>query len=350
MRNILWLLALLGAGWQAQAQVQSSCQSTAVLQTLYGKDIAHMALVYLYDMNLPDTALIDIPQPYIDSVERAMAAVFNLDNQLEADSVMRRHCIRQDRRIEPQHLSGARNGVFLRVKIDTSKTWTNGWRSLNAVTGYAALDGLMAHYNFWVENYTGVAGSLYDHSATIRTDRIINAKAFADSLSKLEGIQHVWYVPAAGDGNYIHYGCDNGVAYLLFRLGWGDCPLGCTAEKLWYYRVDTQCRVTLDSVKTFPGPGTYPVPSNCGITGFRDPQQDIAVSVYPNPTTGGVLLQTSGNKSYDYKLLDQQGRVLLKGKVNGKETLRLDAYAKGIYLLRLSGPNGKGRSEKILLQ
>lgn len=332
------------------AQVPSSCLTNTELDALYRKDIAHMALVYMYETHASDTTLIDIPQPYIDSVKRAMAAVFNLGDQLEADSVMRRHCVRQDRYLEAAHLYGARFGVFLQVKVDTLKTWTAGWRNLNAVTGYTALDGLMAHYGFQVANYNNIVGSVYDNSAEIITNRIINAQAFADSLLKLDGILEVWYSPLVGDGNFIRYSYDNGAAHLVFRMGWGDCPSGCTGNKLWYYTVDGQCRVTLDSVRTIQATGTYPVPNNCGITGFRDPQQDIAVSVYPNPTTGGVFLQTSGNKSYDYKLMDQQGRVLLKGKVNGKETLRLDAYAKGIYLLRLSDAGGKGRSEKILLQ
>ncbi|PSK94925.1 T9SS type A sorting domain-containing protein [Taibaiella chishuiensis] len=345
MKQVLWILALLFAGWQVNAQVPSSCLTNTELEALYRKDIAHMALVYMYETHASDTTLIDIPQPYIDSVKRAMAAVFNLGAQLEADSVMRRHCIRQDRHMEGFHLSGARNGVNLYVKVDPSKTWTDGWKSLNAVTGYATLDELMAHCGFQVTGFNNTSGT-----ANIKTAEIINGKAFADSLLKLDGILEVSFIPAVGDGNYIRYTYNNGAAHLVFRLGWGDCPSGCTGNKLWYYTVDGQCRVTLDSVRTIQATGTYPVPNNCGITGFRDPQQDIAVAVYPNPTTGGVLLQTSGNKSYDYKLMDQQGRVLLKGKVNSKETLRLDAYAKGIYLLRLSDAGGKGRSEKILLQ
>ncbi len=327
------------------AQVSSSCLTNTELEALYRKDIAHMALVYMYETHASDTTLIDIPQPYIDSVKRAMAAVFNLNAQLEADSVMRRHCIRQDRHMEGFHLSGARNGVNLYVKVDPSKTWTDGWKSLNAATGYAALDELMAHCGFQVTGFNNTSGT-----ANIKTAEIINAKAFADSLLKLDGILEVTFIPAVGDGNYIRYTYSNGAAHLLFRLGWGDCPMGCTGNKLWYYTVDGQCRVTLDSVRTIQAPGTYPIPSNCGITGLQDPQPGIRFSIYPNPTAGSLLLKTDGNKHYDYKLMDPHGRVLLRGKVNGTTTIALEAYARGMYLLQVSDPAGNRRSEKILLQ
>lgn len=350
MKNMFIFLALLCAGRGALAQVQSSCQSSADLQSRYSKDIAHLALVRMYDVQSADTTLIDIPQPHLDSVGRAMAAVFNLNNQLEADSVMRRYCIHQDRYLQALHLSGARNGVSLQVKVDSFKAWTAGWRNLNAVTGYTALDALMAHYGFEVKQYYYIGGSQIDNSAAIRTTQVINAKAFADSLKKLDGIVDVWFDGGAGDGNYIQYRYDNGAAYLMFRLGWGDCPAGCTAEKRWYYKIDDLCRVTLDSVRTSQGPGTRPLPGNCDATGLHDLQQDIQLSIYPNPTAGRIILAVTGNKNYDYKLLDQQGRVLLQGKVNGTTSLQLEGYAKGIYLLRVSDKTGKGRSEKILLQ
>ncbi len=247
--------------------------------------------------------------------------------------------------MEGFHLSGARNGVNLYVKVDPSKTWTDGWKSLNAATGYAALDELMAHCGFQVTGFNNTSGT-----ANIKTAEIINAKAFADSLLKLDGILEVTFIPAVGDGNYIRYTYSNGAAHLLFRLGWGDCPMGCTGNKLWYYTVDGQCRVTLDSVRTIQAPGTYPIPSNCGITGLQDPQPGIRFSIYPNPTAGSLLLKTDGNKHYDYKLMDPHGRVLLRGKVNGTTTIALEAYARGMYLLQVSDPAGNRRSEKILLQ
>lgn len=336
----------------AIAQVQSSCSTSTLLQTLYGKDIAHLALVHMYNTQSPDTVSIDIPQPYIDSVGRAMAAVFNLNSQLEADSVMRRYCIHQDRynTNTPMHLSGARNGVTLQVKVDSFKAWTAGWRNLNAVTGYATLDALMAHYGFQVNSYIYIGGSMSDNTAMIHTAQVINAKAFADSLRKLDGILDVWYSHLVGDGNYIRYRYENGAAYLMFRLGWGDCPMGCTADKRWYYNVDDQCRVSLDSVRLFLAPAPYPIPNNCGITGLHDPQQDIRFSVYPNPATDVLNLVMKDQGNYNYKLSDTYGRLILKGSVKGNIALHLGSVAKGIYLLQVSDKQGNRHSEKIILE
>lgn len=346
---ILFFLAGI-AGFVVKAQVQSSCNTSASLQTLYGKDIAHLALVHMYNTQSADTAGIDIPQPYIDSVGRAMAAVFNLNDQLEADSVMRRHCIHQDNYLTELHLSGARNGVTLQVKVDSFKAWTAGWRNLNAVTGYTTLDALMAHYGFQVNSYSYIGGSILDNTANIHTAQVINAKAFADSLRKLDGILDVWFSPNAGDGNYIRYSYENDAAHLMFRLGWGDCPSGCTADKRWYYKIDDQCRVTLDSVRTYLAPGPYPVPNNCGITGLHDPQQDIRFSVYPNPATDILSLIMKDQGNYSYQLTDTYGRLVRKGSVKGKTALYLGGFAKGMYLLQVSDKQGNRRSEKIILE
>lgn len=350
MKKILLLIFTLTGSLLATAQVQSSCSSSATLQTLYGKDIAHLALVHMYNTQSPDTIGIDIPQPYIDSVGRAMAAVFNLNSQLEADSVMRRHCIRQDNYLTELHLSGARNGVTLQVKVDSFKAWTAGWRNLNAVTGYATLDALMAHYGFQVNSYIYIGGSITDNTAMIHTPQVINAKAFADSLRKLDGILDVWYSPNAGDGNYIRYSYENGAAHLMFRLGWGDCPMGCTADKRWYYKIDDQCRVTLDSVRIYLAPGPYPIPGNCGITGLQDPQQSIRFSVYPNPATDVLNLVMKDRGNYTYQLSDTYGRLIRKGNVKGNIAIYLGGFGKGIYLLQVSDKQGNRRSEKIILE
>ncbi len=345
MKKILCLFLVFLACLTVRAQIQSSCQSGTALQTLYSKDIAHIALVYLYETQSPDTALIGISQPYLDSVGRAMAAVFNLNDQLEADSVMRRHCIHQDRYPGAEHLSGARNGVSLQVQVDPAQAWTAGWSALNAVTGYATLDALMALYGFQVISYSNGSGS--DKTAVIRTAQVINAKAFADSLRKLDGILDVRFVNSVGDGNYIRYTYNNGAAYLMFRMGWGDCPLGCTAEKRWYYKIDDQCRVTLDSVRLYLAPGAYPIPTNCGITAIKDPVPVSLFVIYPNPATNAVTIALNGSETYSYTLADSYGRQVAYGIAKGTVTLFLSGFAKGFYGLQVADKRETGKSKSL---
>ena len=138
----------------------------------------------------------------------------------------------------------------------------------------------------------------------------------------------------------------------MFRMSWGDCPAGCTSYKKWYYQVDDQCRVTLDSIalKNIYNQNAYPRPANCGITAIKDPVPAINFVVYPNPATHIVFLAINGNETCSYKLTDSYGRLMLQGNVKGTTSLPLTGFAKGLYWLQVTDKRGNRQGEKLVLK
>lgn len=60
----------------------------------------------------------------------------------------------------------------------------------------------------------------------------------------------------------------------------------------------------------------------------------LNASVYPNPATDHIIIQTNSNKSYQYKLVDQTGRVPMAGYIKeNKTTLNMQNLGKSIYVL-----------------
>jgi hypothetical protein len=69
--------------------------------------------------------------------------------------------------------------------------------------------------------------------------------------------------------------------------------------------------------------------------GITETQEQLAITVFPNPTNGTVTIETSGAKGF-YTLHDVTGKLLLNGTV-ATELFNLDlsAFSKGIYFFSL---------------
>ncbi|KAA5534668.1 T9SS type A sorting domain-containing protein [Taibaiella lutea] len=68
------------------------------------------------------------------------------------------------------------------------------------------------------------------------------------------------------------------------------------------------------------------------------------ISVYPNPATQVLTVETASNASYN--IYDLQGKVIMKGNLqSGKNTLNVSGIAKGFYTIKIGDYN-----QKIVLQ
>jgi hypothetical protein len=79
-----------------------------------------------------------------------------------------------------------------------------------------------------------------------------------------------------------------------------------------------------------------------GFLGFEEGKQTIYSAgnllIYPNPTMNLITVQGEKWMGNSYKLLDQLGRVVLSGKLNGIKTeISLSSFSKGIYILKVDG-------------
>ncbi|MDX1445219.1 T9SS type A sorting domain-containing protein [Lishizhenia sp.] len=68
---------------------------------------------------------------------------------------------------------------------------------------------------------------------------------------------------------------------------------------------------------------------------------EVAVNIYPNPTTELLFIETSDKKVFDYKLCDASGRVVISGQGKQQAQLDMSQLMPGVYYLTMMG-EGKG--------
>lgn len=77
----------------------------------------------------------------------------------------------------------------------------------------------------------------------------------------------------------------------------------------------------------------------------------LDVMVYPNPTSGGLLLRMSeGNSSLmNYQVYDIQGRLILQNQFIQQHEIDLSDQNNGVYLLRLMDQEGQSTTKRIIV-
>jgi PKD repeat protein len=106
-------------------------------------------------------------------------------------------------------------------------------------------------------------------------------------------------------------------------------------------------------------PFNKPASQECktiNVTGIEDVTLAGSFSIYPNPTTGMITLDinSDGFDKMDVKVFNVLGEVVKSLNLSdvpaqGKYTLDLSAFAKGIYMVRVQTENGVA-SKKVSLQ
>lgn len=349
MKPVLLIALFLVFAAGASAQVSSSCTPSAKLLHAYDDDVKDLALKRIYDLKSSDTAKIVIPQSYQDTIWNALAAVCNLNAQLEADSVFRSYCVHVFKAGYPAYANNTRGFIrtVLKVKVDTSYAWAKQWSNMQNTTGNAPLDDLMSRHGFTLRDY--FASSNYEYMnnwATIGTLRAINTYAFLDSLRLFPGVVAGEVPPSYGDHDFITYSADT-MQHFMFRSGWMDCMLGCNFQKVWKYTI-SNCSVTLDTVYRLgpPRPSLY----NCDLDPLAiKPQvfREEDIVVYPNPVGDRLFVKMPAG-SWSYRLSDVSGRILMSGSLDRTSGINTGALPAGVFLLRLSSAEGHTVTRRLL--
>lgn len=69
-------------------------------------------------------------------------------------------------------------------------------------------------------------------------------------------------------------------------------------------------------------------------TGLSKNSSNVEIGIYPNPSSGKLILQGNGVNAVNYKVFDMLGRELLSGKFVDTTDLDLSDFAKGTYIIR----------------
>lgn len=120
----------------------------------------------------------------------------------------------------------------------------------------------------------------------------------------------------------------------------GNIPYQAAGEKVFYY-IHAEASNGKEQVRPMPAPaGYWKFKILEGITGIDE--QQLGLSVFPNPSYGTITLSTRTEINGIYSLIDANGRMVLTKNYAG-DPLRLDLSDQpaGIYLLRLEWEGGQ---------
>jgi hypothetical protein len=328
---------------QIFSQVQSSCEVPNVLKEYYDLDVKHLALTRLYETNSPDTNLIEIPQIHQDTIWEGLAAIFNLPNIYDRDSVFDKFCIHI-----PDVWYNKINKRIL-VSIDPSYEWTIPWQNLQTTTGITDLDNFLAKYGFTVYDY--FAYNTTFNWVYLSTNQNLNVLPICDSIAKFTGVKSVGGVSDAGDGNFIEYKLIDNSRFYDFSINWGDCPSGCINYHLWKYKVDFNCNVEfLGEFDHIYSPESYPTPVNCNITtNISDLQNsDYSIEIFPNPISNITTFKTNKMEVIEYKIFDCLGNIISTDNFIEQTNLNLENLNSGIYFIQLKNQKNKTETHKLI--
>lgn len=327
MKRILFLLLILGF-IQVNAQLPSNCDVPEELRKYYEFDVANMAVKWIYAIQSPDTALIDIPSWCQDTIWSGLAAIYNRHDQVEADSVFNKYCIHID--------IGLSIWKQIVVYVDTTYAWTSNWMNLQTITGIPAFDSLLVKYGFTVSQFShGHTGNNFDHDATLVTSQSINERALCDSIESFPGVFYAFQNSMSSVGAYpgIEFNDTSGVKSYSFTLGWGMANY-----HTWNYKVNHDCSIELlDVINNNYEP--YPVPSNCDILYVPDfTNPSIKMNVYPNPSFNNIIIESSA-EGY-FSILNVSGKELLNRYITKSKTIvDISNLPVGVYFIKLKNEN-----------
>lgn len=322
MKKVVLFLLFITGSYAANAQIPSNCNVPDVLHKYYDWEVKNMALKWIYSIQSPDTAFIDIPQWCQDTVWKGLAAIYNRYDQVEIDSIFNQYCIH-----------GVGWGIVIWrhivVYLDTTYSWTNNWSNLQTATGITALDSLLAKYEWIVTEYDSV-----NNFAILATTQSINEYILCDSLESFPGVLNAIQRSMGGQGGLSGIGfSDTGqVKYYTFHLAWGMAN-----GHTWRYKIYPDCSIEfLGVVKGFYEP--YPEPVNCNITGILHPAVPFyEVEIYPNPSSRLITISIPGISFPDHlTILNLNGQELITRQITEPTTtLDISSLPTGVYFVRV---------------
>ena len=91
----------------------------------------------------------------------------------------------------------------------------------------------------------------------------------------------------------------------------------------------------------------------CNVSGIESGKEEIAVTVYPNPAEGMLLIRCAGEelRQGEIRLFNQQGALILeRTNLNGSEVELKEELPPGLYIFRIKDKNGLTGKGKIVIR
>ncbi len=110
----------------------------------------------------------------------------------------------------------------------------------------------------------------------------------------------------------------------------------------------TQWNFTTDTVPASPGNPCFAIPFNNGINEHTNAAD---ISVYPNPATTKLNIESTSAKLSKIKIMNVMGQCIYQSEIkNPKAEINLTNMAKGIYFVRVENEKQEVENRKIVVE
>ena len=131
-------------------------------------------------------------------------------------------------------------------------------------------------------------------------------------------------------------------------------PLGATYENSTNKLSNTAGEIVVGSMTAEDGSfqlgnGYYPS-LNLEVLSIDSPTTNFLVKIYPNPTKEVIFITHPSSNSFKVFISDLTGKVLLQNVVGKQESINIEKYPTGTYLINVTTEDKKTNSYKIIKQ
>lgn len=314
----VFVIILFLAQSSVAQKIQSSCEASDSVQSLYKKDAAHLCIDQYKRQSSPSHDSVMIPQQDFNCKMDALMAVYNVKGIPEADTVIR---------IKKNHDYQDELFYSMRIITDSLYPWMDSLRLKKLPTGNTSLDSLLTLYSitpgaYSTFHYTSTGKT--DYKCQLNTPLVLNMDALYRAFAKIDIIMLTEL--KFGFGNFITDSVYQDHRELVYYYGWGDCLSGCMYYRAWKFNVYDDCSVEFVDVKGSELPWPF---------GF-DPLSKSHAKVYPIPFTTSLQIEGLDNAE-SFKIYGMDGQLVKTGVVEQNQISDLTSLLPGMYLLHIQG-------------
>ena len=324
MRKLILFVAVMMVGSGAFAQiVPSSCTAPDSIIKKYKEDADRLAVRKFYRRNYLEKDTVLIPKAHSDTVLNALLAVYNATSIPARDTVTGIYKVHTSRNLTLNQIE---------LGADSSQPWMHQLKLGIIPTGTAPIDSFLFHYHFdTVVHY--YPNFINKDVVLLGTDSNYNIKPLIPIANTLQGVIQAYEAPLFGDGNDITDSIFSDHIELVYSVGWGDCPAGCTFRRYWKFNVYYDCSVSF-------------VGSWGNILSSFKEIQTSPITISPNPTTSIITIK--GITQPTVVIYNLMGQKVVATQVSNEVSLaQLPA---GMYLVQVFNKDMQlVKSEKVIL-
>ena len=337
--------------------INSSCTAPATVENQYRADASNLALKRIIQINSPYANEIEIPYIHLDSMKRALMAVYNLTGHPARDTVIDMFNI---------HCWANEKLKNFSIYADSNLAWVQDIKAGNMNTSNDTINDLLTELNAAFLGFNPMAGACQE--LRFEAEDNSNLPVALDPISNVYGVMGAIPALVMGDGNNITAEVFSGRISLIWSYGWEDCPVGCLSRRYWKFDVYYDCTVQymgsygsiLDpnpvpdpdpnpdpdpDPNPNPDPNTDPFPISLPGT-IDDPTAGLNQSgssdlliISPNPFENELTVNGLSS-DVSFSILNTAGQIVCSGFTKNNQILELNDLNAGVYFLHLNTSEG----------